>query len=536
MKSKTEYEFCMSQFRPAIIIIALLVVVVIGWMVRDCMNRRHPLEYSLIAATTPMGPPIRVKDKALHPYWGNCSKCHQTIDAGKPVSKVMAGPPISIKQKMTHADWGNCLMCHQVTDGIQPSTTQQATAKAAAANQFSAQTLGLKTQTVTAAMMKQLGLPNEDGALVLEVAPNSIGANAGMLQGDEIIRVGKARIETVGNLDAAIAGYKPGETVQLKIYRGNKTRNIYAALPDKLLPAAATAPMTQNQVETLAEQLGVPKTQQAVTQALQQQQAKTAAATAPMTQNQVETLAEQLGVPKTQQAVTQALQQQQAKTAAATAPMTQNQVETLAEQLGVPKTQQAVTQALQRQQGKAVASAAAPPMTQNQIETLAEQLGVPKTQQAVTQALQKQNQAKTAAANIYYGKVAIASTGPGLGYSVSQQFGSSPYFIVMDPAANSYSVATNPNANRTGQDIQTGQYMVDLGVSNVVAGGFTSNAMQTLQNLRVNVYPGVTGTVQDVIGAYIAGNLVTANTAPTAIYPGGSQITGNGNLNRQVIY
>jgi predicted Fe-Mo cluster-binding NifX family protein/O6-methylguanine-DNA--protein-cysteine methyltransferase len=471
--------------------------VVIGWMVRDCMNRRHPLEYSLIAATTPMGPPIRVKDKALHPYWGNCSKCHQTIDAGKPVSKVMAGPPISIKQKMTHADWGNCLMCHQVTDGIQPSTTQQATAKAAAANQFSAQTLGLKTQTVTAAMMKQLGLPNEDGALVLEVAPNSIGANAGMLQGDEIIRVGKARIETVGNLDAAIAGYKPGETVQLKIYRGNKTRNIYAALPDKLLPAAATAPMTQNQVETLAEQLGVPKTQQAVTQALQQQQAKTAAATAPMTQNQVETLAEQLGV---------------------------------------PKTQQAVTQALQRQQGKAVASAAAPPMTQNQIETLAEQLGVPKTQQAVTQALQKQNQAKTAAANIYYGKVAIASTGPGLGYSVSQQFGSSPYFIVMDPAANSYSVATNPNTNRTGQDMQTGQYMVDLGVSNVVAGGFTSNAMQTLQNLRVNVYPGVTGTVQDVISAYIAGNLVTANTAPTAIYPGGSQITGNGNLNRQVIY
>ena len=498
MKSKNEYEFCMSQFRPAIIIITILVVVVIGWMVRDCMNRRHPLEYSLIAATTPMGPPIRVKDKALHPYWGNCSKCHLTIDAGQPVSKVMAGPPISIKQKMTHADWGNCLLCHQVTDGIQPGPAQPVTAKAAAANQFSAQTLGLKTQTVTAATMKQFGLPNEDGVLVLEVVPKSIGASAGLLQGDEIIRVGKTRIETVSNLDAAIAGYKFGETVQLKIYRGNKTRNIYALLPDKLIPAAATAPMTQNQVETLAEQLGVPKTQQAVTQALQQQQAKTVAATAPMTQNQVETLAEQLGV---------------------------------------PKTQQAVTQALQRQQGKAgAASAAAPPMTQNQVETLAEQLGVPKTQQAVTQALQKQNQAKTVAANIYYGKVAIASTGPGLGYSVSPQFGASPYFIVMDPAANSYSVVTNPNANRAGQDIQTGQYMVDLGVSNVVAGGFTANAMQTLQSLRVNVYPGVTGTVQDVIGAYVAGNLITANTAPAAAYPGGSQITGNGNVNRQVIY
>ncbi|MEI8132948.1 MAG: NifB/NifX family molybdenum-iron cluster-binding protein, partial [Leptolinea sp.] len=158
-------------------------------------------------------------------------------------------------------------------------------------------------------------------------------------------------------------------------------------------------------------------------------------------------------------------------------------------------------------------------------------------QQAVTQALQKQNQAKTVAANIYYGKVAIASTGPGLGYSVSPQFGASPYFIVLDPTANSYSVATNPNAGgRAGQDIQTGQYMVDLGVSNVVAGGFTPNAMQALQNMRVNVYPGVTGPVQDAISAYVSGNLLAGNTSPAANYPGGNRITGSGNLNQQVIY
>ena len=80
--------------------------------------------------------------------------------------------------------------------------------------------------------------------------------------------------------------------------------------------------MTQNQVETMAEQLGVPKTQQAVTQALQgRQPAQSAAPTGaapvqPMTQNQIETMAEQLGVPKTQQAVTQALQRQQAQPAA----------------------------------------------------------------------------------------------------------------------------------------------------------------------------------------------------------------------------
>jgi predicted Fe-Mo cluster-binding NifX family protein len=76
--------------------------------------------------------------------------------------------------------------------------------------------------------------------------------------------------------------------------------------------------MTQNQIETLAEQLGVPKTQADVARALRRQkQARVAATTAPMTQNQIETLAEQLGVPKTQADVARALRRQkQAGTAA----------------------------------------------------------------------------------------------------------------------------------------------------------------------------------------------------------------------------
>ena len=178
-------------------------------------------------------------------------------------------------------------------------------------------------------------------------------------------------------------------------------------------------------------------------------------------------------------------------------------------------------------------------MTQNQVETLAEQLGVPKTQQAVTQALQQQkNQARPAAANVYYGKVAVASTGPGPGYMVAPLFGANRYFIVIDPAANTYSVVNNPAASgMANSDILAGQSMVDLGVSQVVAGSFTPSAQQTLRNLRITVYPGVAGSVQDVIGAYMAGSLVPGNTAPAAM-PGGSQMgqTANGNLNQQVIF
>ena len=312
---KVEYTFCMSQFKPAIAGLAVLVVVVIGWTGWHCSREQGMRNnLSLAAVTQPTAPPIAVKDKMLHPYWGNCNKCHVTTGAGRPVSKVMAAAPISIKDKMTHQYWGNCLSCHKVVDGFQPARR----AMAAAANMLDARSIGLKVQTVTAAVMRKFGLSNEDGLLVLAVAPGSAAAQAGLMDGDEILRVGKTRVETIRNFDVALNRAKPGEDVKLNIYRGKQQRNLFLRIPKGLTRAAVTTPMTQNQIETLAEQLGVPKTQQDVTRALQRQnQTRTAAVTTPMTQNQIETLAEQLGVPKTQQDVAQALRQQKQAGAAA---------------------------------------------------------------------------------------------------------------------------------------------------------------------------------------------------------------------------
>ena len=312
---KVEYTFCMSQFKPAIAGLAVLVVVVIGWTGWHCSREQGMRNnLSLAAVTQPTAPPIAVKDKMLHPYWGNCNKCHVTTGAGRPVSKVMAAAPISIKDKMTHQYWGNCLSCHKVVDGFQPARR----AMAAAANMLDARSIGLKVQTVTAAVMRKFGLSNEDGLLVLAVAPGSAAAQAGLMDGDEILRVGKTRVETIRNFNVALNRAKPGEDVKLNIYRGKQQRNLFLRIPKGLTQAAVTTPMTQNQIETLAEQLGVPKTRADVAQALQRQnQARVVATTAPMTQNQIETLAEQLGVPKTQADVAQALRQQKQAGAAA---------------------------------------------------------------------------------------------------------------------------------------------------------------------------------------------------------------------------
>jgi len=306
-----EYTFCMSQFKPAIAALAVLIVVVIGWTGWHCSRERTMRgNLSLAAVTQPTAPPIAVKDKMLHPYWGNCNKCHVTTGAGKPISKVMAAAPISIKNKMTHQYWGNCLLCHKVVDGFQPGRTHRR-AMAAAANMLNARSIGLKVKAVTGAVMRKFGLSNEDGLLILEVAPGSAAAQAGLMDGDEILRAGKTRLDTANDFDAALNRTKPGKDIKLNIYRGKQQRNLFLRIPKGLARAAATTPMTQNQIETLAEQLGVPKTQADVTRALRRQkQARAAAATTPMTQNQIETLAEQLGVPKTQADVTRALRRQ----------------------------------------------------------------------------------------------------------------------------------------------------------------------------------------------------------------------------------
>ncbi len=417
---EAEYRFCMKQFGPAIAGLAILVVVVLGWSAWHCTRGKgRPLDFSLAAATAPGAKRIDARDKMPHSYWGNCNQCHVTVGAGKPVSNVMASVPISIKDKMPHKYWGNCLLCHKVTDGFQKPLQ----ARAAAFKRVTAQSLGLKIQTVTGAMMREFGLAEGEGTLVLDVAPDSIAAKAGMRKGDEIVRAGRVEVESANAFETALNKVKPGSRVKINIFRGKKSRNLILRIPENfpgnLNPAAATTPMTQNQVKTPAGQFGVPNTQQGVAQSL----------------------------------------------------------------------------------------------------------GMGKHRQM--------------AVNLNYGKVAVAAVGPGLDYQVAPHFGASPYFVVYDPGQNTYRVVANPNANDAmGRGIQTGQYVVDLGASNVVAGTFGQNALHTLRTLRVNVFSGVPGSVRDVLSFYMTGKLAPATTDPNlrVAWPGRNTCPGVGSQNFQPIY
>lgn len=274
----------MRQFKPTLAVVGVLVVVIVGWTLwRQCpgsfagpgsglgngagmhagpgmgmhagmgqgQTMAAPGGGRMIAAKTPMGPPIDVKLKATHPYWGNCNKCHVTTGAGKPVSKVMQGPPIAIAQKMTHKDWGNCMLCHQVLDGFQPDGTwidkPAAAAQPVALDWLTAPSLGLSVSPVTDPMIAKYKLAKEDALLVLDVRPGSLADKAGLAAGDEIVRVDKTLTATVAALEGAINGKGAGADLKFNISRGKTSRNLIVSLPKDLstltdAPAATQAP------------------------------------------------------------------------------------------------------------------------------------------------------------------------------------------------------------------------------------------------------------------------------------------------------
>ncbi|MEE8399103.1 MAG: NifB/NifX family molybdenum-iron cluster-binding protein [Desulfobacterales bacterium] len=392
MNETLESEFCMKEFKPAIAGLTILIIVVLGWTVWHANQRQAAnMDLSLAAAAVspmPVAIPINVKDKMVHAYWGNCNKCHVTIDAGKPISKVMAAAPVSVKDKMLHKYWGNCLLCHKVTDGFQPKNAAAATRKVAL-NQLTTASLGVKGQSVTGAMMQKFGLSSEDGVLILSVDPGSIAEKAGLRAGDEILRVDRARVDSTQVLEAAINRIQPGSRMKFNISRGKRGRNLMVKIPDafsgNLNPAATMGGL----IQTLPG----------------------------------------------------------------------------------------------RQTRRLVPLHTTQPL-------------YPRARGA-------------AGPNLNYGKVAIATSGPGLGYSVSNGFGSSAYFIIYDPKANQYRVLANPNANdATGRGIQTSQYLVDLGVCNVIAGSYDPDAIHSLRTLRVNVFSGANGSADGALSDYLASQAV----------------------------
>jgi serine protease Do len=79
--------------------------------------------------------------------------------------------------------------------------------------------LGVALRNVTPRDAESLGLPTVEGAIVAEVQPGSPAADAGLQEGDIIVAIEGEDVQTVSDLQAALAQREPGDSVSVRFIR-----------------------------------------------------------------------------------------------------------------------------------------------------------------------------------------------------------------------------------------------------------------------------------------------------------------------------
>lgn len=90
--------------------------------------------------------------------------------------------------------------------------------------------LGLKTMTLTPALIMELNLPDKQGVLIDEVYNGGPAEKAGLEKGDVILNVNDTRVTTAIELQNAVRQYGIGKEIEITYIRNYKTEKATATL------------------------------------------------------------------------------------------------------------------------------------------------------------------------------------------------------------------------------------------------------------------------------------------------------------------
>jgi serine protease Do len=114
--------------------------------------------------------------------------------------------------------------------------------------------LGVNIQDLTPDVAEGMGIAGKDGAVVVEVTPDSPASTAGLKRGDVIVAVDGQRTGSNAEIRNRISSAAPGSKVMLTILRDGKEREIGVTLGE--LPGSA-APSGEGEKEAGEQSLGI---------------------------------------------------------------------------------------------------------------------------------------------------------------------------------------------------------------------------------------------------------------------------------------
>ena len=90
--------------------------------------------------------------------------------------------------------------------------------------------LGVVIQNLTPEMAEKFGLEEAKGALVADISPDGPAEEAGIKRGDVILKVDGVEIPDINTLQQTIRSHRPGDVVDIEIWRDGKIITVKATL------------------------------------------------------------------------------------------------------------------------------------------------------------------------------------------------------------------------------------------------------------------------------------------------------------------
>jgi serine protease Do len=90
--------------------------------------------------------------------------------------------------------------------------------------------LGISVQEVNQLLAESFKLPRPMGALVSSVDPGTAAATAGLQSGDIVLALNGKTIEAAADLSETMGAAKPGDSLQIKVWRDGRAKDLRARL------------------------------------------------------------------------------------------------------------------------------------------------------------------------------------------------------------------------------------------------------------------------------------------------------------------
>ena len=117
--------------------------------------------------------------------------------------------------------------------------------------------LGIAIQGLDKDLAQSFGLPDERGALVASVDPDSPAEKAGLKPGDVVLSLDGNRIKDSADLPRIVGERRPGTRVRMEVWRDGRSRELVATLEELKAESAPVAAANQDGGESIGAKLGL---------------------------------------------------------------------------------------------------------------------------------------------------------------------------------------------------------------------------------------------------------------------------------------